>query len=321
MSKAFAFAGARVGYLAASKGIIDCVRIVRMPYHLSAVTQAAALAAFDHTDEQLSRVAHLREIRNATAAWLREQTYKGRPLETAATQSNFILFGGHFDKRERVFDELLKRGVLIRVVGPDGWMRVCMGTIVRETSESKVELSLNLDGTGKTDIDTSVPFYNHMMTALGKHSLIDLTIKATGDTDIDAHHTVEDIAIVFGEALKQALGDKRGIRRFADATVPLDEALAKAVVDISGRPYCVCSGEPEGFEYCMIGGHFTGSLVRHVMESIANHAGICLHLQVLAGRDPHHIAEAEFKALARALRFAIEPDPRVDGIPSTKGAL
>ena len=193
-------------------------------------------------------------------------------------------------------------------------------TIVRETSESKVELSLNLDGTGKTDIDTSVPFYNHMMTALGKHSLIDLTIKATGDTDIDAHHTVEDIAIVFGEALKQALGDKRGIRRFADATVPLDEALAKAVVDISGRPYCVCTGEPEGFEYCMIGGHFTGSLVRHVMESIAMHAGICLHLQVISGRDPHHIAEAEFKALARALRFAIEPDPRVDGIPSTKGA-
>ena len=185
-------------------------------------------------------------------------------------------------------------------------------TIVRETSESKVELSLNLDGTGKTDIDTSVPFYNHMMTALGKHSLIDLTIHAHGDTDIDVHHTVEDTAIVFGEALKQALGDKKGIRRFADATVPLDEALAKAVVDISGRPYCVCSGEPEGYEFCMIGGHFTGSLVRHVMESIAFHAGICLHMQVLAGRDPHHIAEAEFKALARALRFAIEPDPRVD---------
>ena len=103
--------------------------------------------------------------------------------------------------------------------------------------------------------------------------------------------------------------------------MPLDEALAKAVVDISGRPYCVCTGEPEGFEYCMIGGHFTGSLVRHVMESIAMHAGICLHLQVISDRDPHHIAEAEFKALARALRFAIEPDPRVDGIPSTKGAL
>ena len=171
--------------------------------------------------------------------------------------------------------------------------------IVRETSESHIELSLNLDGTGKTDIDTSVPFYNHMMNALGKHSLIDLTIHAHGDTDIDVHHTVEDTAIVFGDALKQALGDKRGI-----------------------RPYCVCSGEPDGFEYCMIGGHFTGSLVRHVMESIAFHAGICLHMQVLAGRDPHHIAEAEFKALARALRFAVEPDPRIQGlIPSTKGAL
>lgn len=195
-------------------------------------------------------------------------------------------------------------------------------TIVRETSESKVELSLNLDGTGKTDIETTVPFYNHMMTALGKHSLIDLKIRASGDTDIDAHHTVEDTAIVFGEALRQALGDKRGIRRFGDATVPLDEALARAVVDISGRPYAVCTGEPADFEYAMIGGHFTGSLVRHVMESIAFHGGLCLHMQVLAGRDPHHIAEAEFKALARALRVAVEPDPRIAGIiPSTKGAL
>ena len=194
-------------------------------------------------------------------------------------------------------------------------------SIVRQTSESTVELSLDLDGTGKTEINTTVPFYNHMMTALGKHSLIDLKINAYGDTDIDAHHTVEDTAIVFGEALKQALGDKRGIRRFADATVPLDEALAKAVVDVSGRPYCVCTGEPEGFQYAMIGGHFTGSLVRQVMESIAFHADICLHLQLIAGRDPHHIAEAEFKAFARALRFAVEPDPRVDGIPSTKGAL
>ena len=163
-------------------------------------------------------------------------------------------------------------------------------TITRQTSESKVRLSLDLDGTGVTDIDTSVPFYDHMMTALGRHSLIDLTIKASGDTQIDVHHTVEDVAIVFGEALALALGDKRGIKRFADATVPLDEALARAVVDVSGRPYAVCTGEPEGFEYAMIGGHFTGSLVRHVMESIALHAGICLHLNLLSGRDPHHIA-------------------------------
>ena len=128
MSKAFAFAGARVGYLAANKGIIDCVRIVRMPYHLSAVTQAAALAAFEHTDEQLSRVEHLRQTREATAAWLKTQTYQGKPLAVAQSESNFLLFGGSFDKREAIFDELLKRGVLIRVGGPDGWLRVCMGT-------------------------------------------------------------------------------------------------------------------------------------------------------------------------------------------------
>ena len=193
--------------------------------------------------------------------------------------------------------------------------------VTRKTGETDIVVKLDLDGSGVCDISTGVPFFDHMLNAFGRHGLFDLTVRAVGDVEVDAHHTVEDIAIVFGEALKQALGDKRGIRRFADATVPLDEALAKAVVDISGRPYCVCTGEPEGFEYCMIGGHFTGSLVRHVMESIAMHAGICLHLHVISGRDPHHIAEAEFKALARALRFAIEPDPRVDGIPSTKGAL
>lgn len=200
-------------------------------------------------------------------------------------------------------------------------MNARTASVVRKTSESSVELSINLDGTGKTDIETTVPFYNHMLTALSKHSLIDLNVRAGGDTDIDAHHTVEDVAIVFGQALKQALGEKRGIKRFGEATVPLDEALAHAVIDISGRPYAVCSGEPQGFEYAMIGGHFTGSLVRHVLESIAFNAGICMHMNVISGRDPHHIAEAEFKALARALRKAVEIDPRVDGVPSTKGAL
>lgn len=193
--------------------------------------------------------------------------------------------------------------------------------IERTTSESSVVVELDLDGTGRTDISTSVPFYDHMLTALGKHSLIDLTVRATGDTHIDAHHTVEDVAIVLGEALKVALGDKKGISRFGDATVPLDEALALAVVDVSGRPYLVHEGEPAGQELHLIGGHFTGSLTRHVLESVAHHAAICLHVRVLAGRDPHHIVEAQFKALARALRAAVAPDPRVDGIPSTKGAL
>ena len=193
--------------------------------------------------------------------------------------------------------------------------------IERKTSESSVVVELDLDGTGKTDISTTVPFYDHMLTALGKHSLIDLTVKATGDTHIDAHHTVEDVAIAIGEALREALGDKAGIARFGDAAVPLDEALAQAVVDVSGRPYFVHTGEPSGQEYHLIGGNFTGSLTGHVLESIAHHAGICIHMRVLAGRDPHHIVEAQFKALARALRVAIAPDPRVKGVPSTKGAL
>jgi imidazoleglycerol-phosphate dehydratase len=191
----------------------------------------------------------------------------------------------------------------------------------RKTSESSVELALNLDGSGVSNIATTVPFYDHMLTALAKHSLIDLDIKASGDTEIDVHHTVEDVAIVFGQALKEALGDKSGIARYGDATVPLDEALARAVVDVSGRPFLVHSGEPQGFEYHLIGGHFTGSMVRHVFEAIAFNAGLTLHVTVLGGRDAHHIAEAEFKAFARALRKAVELDPRVSGVPSTKGSL
>ena len=194
-------------------------------------------------------------------------------------------------------------------------------TLERSTSESSVSLTLNLDGTGQSDISTTVPFFDHMLISLSKHSLIDLSVKATGDTDIDVHHTVEDTAIVFGQALRQALGDKAGISRFGDALVPLDEALARAVVDISGRPYLVHEGEPDGFEHHLIGGHFTGSLVRHVFEAITMHAMLTVHVSVLAGRDPHHIAEAQFKAFARALRKAVSPDERVSGIPSTKGAL
>jgi imidazoleglycerol-phosphate dehydratase len=193
--------------------------------------------------------------------------------------------------------------------------------IERETNESKVVVELNLDGAGRTDIATGVRFYDHMLTALGRHALFDLTVQAEGDTDVDAHHTVEDVAIVFGQALRAALGDKVGIRRFGDASVPLDEALAQAVVDLSGRPYCVHQGEPTGQEYALIGGHFIGSLTRHVLETIALQAGICLHVRVLGGRDPHHVVEAQFKALARALREAVARDPREPGVPSTKGAL
>jgi imidazoleglycerol-phosphate dehydratase len=193
--------------------------------------------------------------------------------------------------------------------------------ISRETSESKIELELNLDGSGKSEIETGVPFFDHMLTAFSKHSLIDLKVRSVGDVEIDVHHTVEDTAIVLGQAIKQALGDKAGIGRYGDATVPLDEALARAVVDVSGRPFLVHGGEPQGFEYHLIGGHFTGSMVRHVFEAIAFNAGLTLHVTVLAGRDAHHIAEAQFKALARAMRKAVEFDARVLGVPSTKGSL
>jgi imidazoleglycerol-phosphate dehydratase len=205
-------------------------------------------------------------------------------------------------------------------------------TLERQTSESKVRVSLDLDGTGRAQISTGVGFFDHMLTAFAKHSLIDLEVESAGDLHIDAHHTVEDTAIVLGQAIRSALGDKSGIRRFGNALVPLDEALAQAVVDVSGRPYCVQTGEPSGEEYVVIGGSqgvagvaasipYSGSLTRHIMESLAFHAQICLHLTVISGRDPHHIVECQFKALARALRDAIGFDPRVDDIPSTKGTL
>lgn len=199
--------------------------------------------------------------------------------------------------------------------------------IERTTSESQVSIEVDLDGTGRAEISTNVGFFDHMLTAFARHSLVDLTVHANGDTHIDAHHTVEDTAIVLGQALREALGDKRGIRRFGDATVPLDEALAQAVVDVSGRPFCVHSGESEGQVYVAIGGNdvngaaYQGSLTRHVFESIAFHAHIALHVRLLAGRDPHHVVEAQFKAFARAFRDAIAIDPRETGVPSTKGTL
>ena len=193
--------------------------------------------------------------------------------------------------------------------------------VERTTSESSVLVELDLDGTGQVDISSSVRFYDHMLTAFGVHGSFDLTVKATGDTDIDAHHTVEDTAIVLGQALRQALGDKRGIRRFGDAWIPMDEALAHAVVDVSGRPYTVHNGEPEVMQGFVVGGHYPTVLNRHVFESLAFHGHLALHVRVLEGRDPHHITEAEFKAIARALRAATERDDRITGIPSTKGAL
>jgi imidazoleglycerol-phosphate dehydratase len=188
----------------------------------------------------------------------------------------------------------------------------------RVTTETQVEVELNLDGNGVTDVGTGVPFFDHMLSQLGKHGCIDLRVRAKGDIEIDAHHTVEDTAITLGEALREALGDKAGICRFGDALVPLDETLVRVAVDLAGRPYVVHS-EPEGMAPLI--GTYDTTLTRHFFETLAASAGICLHLSVLSGRNPHHIVEAQFKAFARALRAAAEPDPRRTGIPSTKGTL
>ncbi|MBA2698350.1 MAG: imidazoleglycerol-phosphate dehydratase HisB [Nocardioidaceae bacterium] len=194
--------------------------------------------------------------------------------------------------------------------------------IERATKESKVLVEVDLDGSGRLDVHTGVPFYDHMLAALSRHSLVDLTVQADGDVDVDAHHTVEDVAIALGDALKQALGDKAGIRRFGDALVPLDEALVQCAVDVSGRPYCSHVGEPVGQVYATIGSPaYTGALTRHVFETLAAHASIALHIRVLDGRDPHHLVEAQFKAVARALRDAVTLDPRETSVPSTKGRL
>lgn len=187
----------------------------------------------------------------------------------------------------------------------------------RVTKETSVLIELDLDGTGAAKVSTGVPFFDHMLAQLAKHGLLDLTVQATGDIEVDAHHTVEDTAILLGQALRQALGDKAGISRFGDAAVPLDETLARAAVDLSGRPYLVHS-EPAGMAPLI--GSYDTTLTRHFFESVTAAAGICLHLSV-TGRNPHHIVEAQFKAVARALRAALAPDPRAPGVPSTKGVL
>ena len=196
--------------------------------------------------------------------------------------------------------------------------------VERKTRESDIIVELNLDGTGRVSIDTGVPFFDHMLTAMGSHASFDLTVTARGDVEIEGHHTVEDTAIVLGTALGEALGDKKGIRRFGDAYIPMDETLAHAAVDVSGRPYFVHTGEPEylvDFTIAGSGVPYHTVINRHVFESLAANARIALHVRTIYGRDPHHITEAQYKAVARALRAACEYDPRALGVPSTKGVL
>jgi imidazoleglycerol-phosphate dehydratase len=194
-----------------------------------------------------------------------------------------------------------------------------VGRVERQTAETKVLVEIDLDGYGVTDISTGVGFFDHMLASFGRHGLFDLRVDVEGDLHIDAHHTVEDAAIVLGQAFAQAAGDKAGTRRFGDAVIPMDEALVQAAVDLSGRPYLV-HREPDGAPPA-IGPAYATTLTRHVFESFSYHAAIALHVIVHSGRDWHHIVEAQYKATARALRMAVEIDPRVQSIPSTKGVL
>jgi len=189
--------------------------------------------------------------------------------------------------------------------------------VERSTKESQVLVELELDGSGRSEVDTGVPFFDHMLSQLGRHGGFDLVVRASGDLEVDAHHTVEDTSLTLGQALREALGDKAGIRRFGDATVPLDETLVQAAVDLSGRPYVV-HDEPDLVE--LIGSYDT-TLTRHVWESLSAAAQVCLHVRVVTGRNAHHVVEAQFKAVARALRDAVALDPRVTDVPSTKGSL
>ena len=190
--------------------------------------------------------------------------------------------------------------------------------VKRDTRETQIEIALDLDGTGQSELATGIPFLEHMLAQIARHGLVDLSIKASGDLHIDAHHTVEDIGITLGQALARALGDKAGIRRYADVCVPLDEALSRVVIDCSGRPGLEYSAD---YPRARVG-EFDVDLIREFFQGLVNHALITLHIDNLKGRNAHHIAETIFKAFGRALRVAFEPDPRIAGVvPSTKGAL
>ena len=192
-----------------------------------------------------------------------------------------------------------------------------LGKVSRKTKESDVSVEINLDGTGNVSIETGVPFYDHMLSQLGKHAAFDLKIKTIGDVVVDEHHTIEDTAIALGQAFKESLGDKSGIKRYGDATLPLDEVLVRAAVDLSGRPYLV----HHETEIAPMIGTYDTTLTKHIWESFVNSSDITLHIKVLEGRNAHHVVEAQFKAVARALREAVSLDAKSIGIPSTKGVL
>ena len=335
MSKAFALAGARVGYLAADPEVVEALLLVRLPYHLSAVTQAVARAALAQPPSRWPPSPALRAERDELVGWLR-----ARGLRVADSDANFVLFGTFADRRDvwqgaagprraDPGDRARRAGCGSRVGTPRGDGRVPRradggagsevrrgqaddraARVERVTKETQLLVELDLDGTGVTEVEHRRAVLRPHARPAGQARLLDLTVQAKGDIEIDAHHTVEDTAIALGQALREALGDKAGICRFGDALVPLDETLARAAVDLSGRPYVV-HAEPAGMAPLI--GSYDTTLTRHFFESLASSARDLPAPGRDRGRNPHHIVEAQFKAVARALRAAAAPDPRAAG--------
>lgn len=190
--------------------------------------------------------------------------------------------------------------------------------VSRKTRETRIQLRVDIDGTGQAQVTTGIGFFDHMLTALARHGLMDLDVECTGDLDVDGHHTVEDVGIVLGQAIAQALGDRAGIRRYAEASVPLDEAVVRVVMDVSGRPYFAYQVDIPKWQML---GDYDVFLTPEFFRAVVHNAGLTVHIDLIRGENPHHIVEATFKAFARALDSATAFDPRVTGVPSTKGLL
>ena len=345
-SKSHCLAGMRVGYALAQPGVIGLLDRVKDSYNVSRLSQAAALAALADPDYYAGLVRKIRATRDrARQAWTDRFGWFTYP-----SQTNF-LFTEPRDRAGRtgpevargLYDFLCARKILVRHFGshaltslfpphqrrhrrrnarvagaPRGMAKIRIATISRSTAETDITLKLTVDGAGVPEVDTGIPFLDHMLTLFAKHGLFDLEVKAKGDVAVDYHHTVEDVGLVLGEAFKTALGDKVGLKRYGFFLLPMDESLARVVLDLGGRPHLVYEVEAP----TMFVRDFNLALVKEFFRAFANSVGANVHIQLLYGEEPHHVVEAVFKCFARALDVATQIEPRAaDQLPSTKGKL
>ncbi len=307
-SKAMSLAGLRFGYALAHPAVAREIAKAKLPYNVNRVTLTAAHAALDAQAAFAESTARVRDARAGGGARHPGEGRLGR-AGAGRVPARHRGDGGRCGRRGgRPHGGLGRRE---RPVSRRGEAR-------RKTKETEVRVVVDLDGSGRAEIKTGIGFFDHMLEALARHAPYDLEIAASGDLHVDAHHTVEDVGIVLGQALSQALGERRGIRRYGDATVPLDDALARVVVDVSGRPFVAFHADPPTWQRL---GDYDVALTPEFFRALATHGGLTLHVDLLRGQNAHHVVEAVFKAAARALGEATGVDPRVQGVPSTKGTL